>query len=97
MHLLEQLPAPARKAVGGRGGGLEFGLAENYFLDRRSSCEDRLDRSGAFKRAVCRGKLGTSRGKIVDCRGCLGVRMLVSVGYRVGSRAQKKEKDLINK
>ncbi len=29
-------------------------------------------------------KVGIGRSKIVDCRGCLGVRMLASVGYGVG-------------
>jgi len=54
-------------------------------VGRRSSCgEDRLDRSGAFKRVRRRGKLGIGRSKIVDCGGCLAVRMWVSVGYRVG-------------
>ena len=33
------------------------GSREIIFVDRRSSCgEDRLDGSGAFKRAVCWGK-----------------------------------------
>ena len=33
------------------------------------------------------------RGVIVDCGGCLAVRMLVSVGYRVGNEGKKKKKD----
>ena len=37
--------------------------------------------------------VGIGRGKIVDCGGCLGVRMLVSVGYRVGNEGKKKKKD----
>ena len=57
-------------------------------MDRRSSYgEDRLDRSGAFKRSVCRGIVGIGQGKIVDSAGCLAVRMLASVGYGVGSEA----------
>ena len=38
--------------------------------------------------------VGIGRGKIVDCGGCLAVRMLVSVGYRVGNEGKKKKKDL---
>ena len=37
--------------------------------------------------------VGIGRGKIVDCTGCLAVRMLVSVGYRVGNKGKKKKKD----
>jgi hypothetical protein len=42
-------------------------------------------------------RLGTRPGKIVDSADCLAVRMLVSVGYRVGNEGKKKKKDLINK
>ena len=38
--------------------------------------------------------VGIGRGKIVDCTGCLAVRMLASVGYRVGSEIWEKKKDL---
>ena len=37
--------------------------------------------------------VGIGQGTIVDCRGCLGVRMLASVGYRVGNEGQIKKKD----
>ena len=44
-------------------------------MDRHSSRgEDRLDRSGAFKRVRIAGvSVGNRRGKIVDCGGDLGI------------------------
>ena len=102
-RIQEQLPAPAQRRLGGLGGVGKIGLSGKFFSNsclsvragRRSRGEDRLDRSGAFERARCWGiRVGIDQGKIVDCRGCLGVRMLVSVGYRVGNEGKKKKKDL---
>ena len=55
-RISEVIPAQARRPLGGLGGGQKSGLAEKFlFLGGHSMCRDRLDRSGAFERAVCWG------------------------------------------
>jgi hypothetical protein len=83
-RIQEVLPTRGQIARGGSPPFANPGLQEIIFMDSRSSCgEDRLDASGAFKRAFCWGIVGIRRGKIVDCGGCLS---FGSVGWQVSAK-----------
>ncbi|MGD8916289.1 MAG: hypothetical protein PVH35_06795 [Syntrophobacterales bacterium] len=93
-RLSEVILAPARRAVGGLGGVEKARLRKFFFVDRRSSPGDRLDRTGAFKPSHRQGiGVGIRRGTIDDCGGSLCHSRLVEWGIEWGNSAIQKEKD----
>ena len=83
------------KALGGVGGGSESRVLVRLFLFERVGVRRRaragmlaarIDwiKIGCVSVRISGVRLGIRRSKIVDCVGSLAVRMLTSVGYRVG-------------